>query len=228
MLSFWYIQATADGPAAGSPPACSRTYPRRLPLQKLRSGVAKFRSEILSQKAAKFSELAEGQHPRVVLITCSDSRIDPSLLCQTDPGDLFVIRNAGNIVPPEGSGSGGEIATLEYAIKALQVPQILVCGHSKCGAMGAVMDPESAASLGHVCNWIEHAKPAHRDGSDLATLLQDNVRHQIANLRTYDFIREAEADGRLTLHGWVYRFETGDVEQLDPETGTFERLGTET
>jgi carbonic anhydrase len=80
-------------------------------VQKLRTGVAKFRSEILAQKAAQFAELAEGQHPRVLLVTCSDSRIDPSLLCQTDPGELFVIRNAGNIVPPEGSGSGGEIAT---------------------------------------------------------------------------------------------------------------------
>jgi carbonic anhydrase len=93
--------------------------------------------------------------------------------------------------------------------------------------MGAVMDPDSAASLEHVCNWIGHATPALTEGTDLETLIRDNVRLQIANLRTYDFIREAEADGRLTLHGWVYRFETGDVDQLNPETGAFERLGTE-
>lgn len=193
-------------------------------MQKLRTGFSKFRNEKLPERSAHFASLAEGQSPRVVFITCSDSRIDPSLLCQTEPGEIFVIRNAGNIVPPSGSGSGGEIATIEYAIKALGVPQILVCGHSRCGAMGAVMDPGSASSLGHVCEWIGHSKPALKEGSDLDTLIQDNVLLQIENLRSYDFIREAEAAGTLSLHGWVYCFEKGDLLQYNPTSKKFEQI----
>ena len=194
-------------------------------MQKLRSGLERFRNEQLPAKAAKFAALAEGQSPRVVLITCSDSRIDPGLLLQTEPGEIFVIRNAGNIVPPSGTATGGEIATLEYAVKALRIPQILVCGHSRCGAMGAVLDPESASSLGHVTDWVAHASGALKDGSDLGTLIEDNVLLQIENLRSYAFIREAEERGDLSLHGWVYHFETGEVREYHPETSRFERLG---
>ena len=117
-------------------------------MKDLRAGFEKFRSEKFAEMASHFAALADGQSPEVLMITCSDSRIDPGLICQSKPGEIFVIRNAGNIVPASGSGSGGEVATVEYAVKALKIPHIIVCGHSKCGAMGAVLDPASASSVG--------------------------------------------------------------------------------
>ncbi len=190
-------------------------------MEKLRVGFQKFSKEMLPKWASHFSKLAEGQRPSVLLITCSDSRIDPGLLYQTDPGEIFVIRNAGNIVPAAGNGSGGEIATIEFAIKALGVPHVLVCGHSHCGAMGALLDPDSAASLGHVCSWIEHAKGAMHDGDDLDTVIQNNVLLQLEHLRSHDFVREAEEAGKIELHGWVYRFETGEILEYNPKQDRF-------
>lgn len=186
----------------------------------LSSRVQKFQSDALPGKAARFAELAKGQSPKVLFITCSDSRIDPALLLQSEPGEVFVVRNAGNIVPHADRDTGGESATLEFAIKGLGIPEIVVCGHSFCGAMAATLNPESASSLPRIQEWIEHAKPALKAGDDLDSLIGNNVLLQLENLRSYDFVREAEQAGRLTLHGWVYRFESGSVLSFDGERFT--------
>ena len=194
-------------------------------MKDLRAGFEKFRSEKFTEMASHFAALADGQSPEVLMITCSDSRIDPGLICQSKPGEIFVIRNAGNIVPASGSGSGGEVATVEYAVKALKIPHIIVCGHSKCGAMGAVLDPASASSLGHVCSWIEHAKGALHEGDDLDTLVENNVLQQLENLRSHDFVADAERAGDLALHGWVYRFEVGEILEYDADRDGFVPIG---
>lgn len=184
-----------------------------------------------------FEGLAGGQKPRVILVTCSDSRIDPSLLTQSQPGELFIIRNAGNIVPPEGT-LGGESATLEYGVKVLKIPDIVVMGHSKCGAMSALVDPASVADLPHVGLWVRHARrvlkeaavdhsPPAEPGELLDRVIELNVAMQVGNLRTFEFIQRAEAAGELRLHGWVYKFETGEVFALDQATGRFEPLNLE-
>ena len=123
-------------------------------MQSIHDGIRRFQQDVQPAEQAHFDGLADGQSPQLMLVTCSDSRVDPALFTQTKPGEVFVIRNAGNIVAPHGSGASGEAATLEYGIEALKIPHLAVCGHTKCGAMAAVRDPDSAASLPSVTDWI--------------------------------------------------------------------------
>lgn len=195
----------------------------------LSNRAARFMTNVYPPRAAAFEALAGGQSPRALFITCSDSRISPNLITQTEPGELFVIRNAGNMVPPSTAAVGGEAATLEYAVLALRVPDIIVCGHSHCGAMAAALDPASAASLRCVSSWITNATPAVErlvgtTANRLDALIEKNVLLQLENLRSYDFVRAAESAGDLTLHGWVYRFERGEIVRYDREEGSFEPL----
>ena len=169
------------------------------------------------------------------MITCSDSRIAPNLLTQTKPGELFVLRNAGNIVPRYGDLDGGEAAPIEYAVAALQVNDIIICGHSKCGAMGGLLNPDGLKQLPAVKSWLTHAEGTARimkekydhvtdDAERLTTTVEENVLVQIGNLRTHPTVADAVAGGSLKLHGWVYRFETGDVFAYDPESGQFKPM----
>lgn len=116
-------------------------------MQKLIEGIHQFQRESFLPLQGLFEQLARGQQPETLFITCSDSRIDPNLLTQSKPGDLFILRNAGNIIPPHGAGNGGEAATIEFAAGALAVRDIIVCGHSHCGAMKGLLQPEQVASL---------------------------------------------------------------------------------
>lgn len=200
--------------------------------QRLKEGVRTFHTVEFPRRRQQFAALAEGQSPETLFITCSDSRIDPSLLTQTNPGELFVIRNAGNIIPPHSDAPmGGDAATLEYAVVALGVRDIVVCGHSHCGAMGGLMAPESLSALPGVASWLQHAHPTRArvesaaEGSDDRDAVRANVRVQLEHLRSYPFVAEAEAAGKLTLHGWVYAFEHGEVFELTPE-GAFESVQT--
>ena len=118
------------------------------------SGVAKFQKEVYPNKKATFQKLANGQNPEVLFITCSDSRIDPNLVTQTDPGELFICRNAGNIVPPHSNQTGGMTASIEFAVAALGVSHIVVCGHTDCGAMKGAIKPEGLDALPHVKEWL--------------------------------------------------------------------------
>ena len=200
-------------------------------MQKLVQGVHRFERGISGSQRELFARLAEGQHPDALFITCSDSRISPNLITQTDPGELFIIRNAGNIVPPYGAANGGEGATVEFAVVGLGVRDIIVCGHSRCGAMNGLLHPEGlkemptmAAWLGHAeaTRWIARQKYADLpDDALLNVTIQENVLIQMENLRTHPAVAAGLAGGKLTLHGWVYKIETGQVFAYDSERGQF-------
>ena len=201
-------------------------------MRQLLRGVRHFQQRLFPIWRPLFEQLASGQSPSTLFITCSDSRIVPHLLTQTEPGDLFVLRNAGNLVPPWSAEHTGEAATIEYAVEVLKVSDIVVCGHSHCGAITGLLRPESLHHLPAVRNWLTHAQSTFREFNDLpeeqdpqrdflAAAVQHNVTTQLAHLRTYPHVEKAEARGILTLHGWFYRFETGETFRLDETTRTF-------
>jgi carbonic anhydrase len=200
-------------------------------MQKLIQGIHQFQKESFRPLRGLFEELAKGQNPETLFITCSDSRIDPTLLTRAQPGDLFILRNAGNIVPPYGAGNGGEAATIELAVAALGVKDIIICGHSHCGAMQGLLQPEQLASLPAVSSWLSHAGAtrrivhenyAHLDGDPLLTAtVEENVLVQLENLRTLPSVASRLVRGDLHLHGWVYKIETGEVFAYDLAIGQF-------
>jgi carbonic anhydrase len=200
-------------------------------MQKLLEGIHHFRQDSFRELHSLFEQLAHGQNPETLFITCSDSRIDPNLLTQSKPGDLFILRNAGNIVPPHGAANGGEAATIEFAVAALGVKDIIICGHSHCGAMKGLLQPEMVAPLPAVAAWLSHAESTrrimqdnyqHLEGDKLLTAtIEENVLVQLENLRTLPSVASRLAKGDLHLHGWVYKFETGEVFAYDPKSGQF-------
>jgi carbonic anhydrase len=181
-----------------------------------------------------FERLAEGQHPDALFITCSDSRISPNLITQTEPGELFIIRNAGNIVPPYGAANGGEGATIEFAVMGLGIEHIIVCGHSHCGAMKGLLHPESLTRMPMMTAWLGHAEATRRIAQQkyedrpaealLNVAIQENVLVQLENLRTHPAVAAGLASGKLKLHAWVYKIETGQVFAYDPQRGQFAPL----
>lgn len=200
-------------------------------MQKLIQGIHQFRNEDFYPLQGLFEQLAKGQNPETLFITCSDSRIDPNLLTRSKPGDLFILRNAGNIVPPHGAANGGEAATIEFAVAGLGVKDIIICGHSHCGAMKGLLQPETVAPLPAVASWLSHAETTrrivrenygHLDGDRLVTAtVEENVLVQLENLRTLPAVASRLVRGDLHLHGWVYKIETGDVFAFDPPSGQF-------
>lgn len=205
-------------------------------IQSIVDGVQDFQERDFAEHRALFEALTHGQKPRALFITCSDSRIDPSLVTQSKPGDLFIMRNAGNIVPPYGASNGGEEATVEYALLALSVENIIVCGHSHCGAMQGLMSREGMEGLPSVSRWLEHAHAArlvvrerHPDLQGEPLIVEAgraNVLVQLANLRTHPAVALRLAQGRLQLHAWVYTFETGEMLRHDEATGEWVPLTT--
>ncbi|AFY75993.1 MAG: carbonic anhydrase [Hydrococcus sp. C42_A2020_068] len=197
-------------------------------MKKLLEGLKRFQAGYFSSHKELFEQLAHGQHPRILFITCADSRIDPNLITQAEVGELFVIRNAGNIIPPFGAANGGEGASIEYAIDALGIEQIVVCGHSHCGAMKGLLQLNSLEEkMPLVYNWLKHAEATRRvvnenyssylDGEELLELtIAENVLNQLDNLQTYPSIRSKQHQQKLSLHGWIYRIETGEVLAYDP------------
>lgn len=200
-------------------------------MQKLFEGLHHFQKNIFSTQRELFERLAQGQSPETLFITCSDSRINPNLLTQTEPGELFILRNAGNIVPPYGAANGGEGATIEYAVAALNVKDIIVCGHSHCGAMKGLLKPESLGDLPQVAQWLSHAEATRRiirenythleNGALVTATVEENVLVQLENLRTHPAVAARLGRGQLSLHGWVYKIETGEVFAYDPDQGQF-------
>jgi carbonic anhydrase len=197
-------------------------------MQKLVEGIHHFQNSIFRKQRELFERLALGQSPETLFITCSDSRINPNLLTQTDPGDLFILRNAGNIIPPYGAVLGGEAATIEYAVSVVGVKDVIVCGHSLCGAMTALLEPGNVAHLPAIAAWLNHAEATkrimqenytHLDGSKLVTAtVEENVLVQLENLRTHPCVAAGLSRGSLKLHGWVYKIETGQVFAFDPDS----------
>lgn len=184
-------------------------------------GVNVFRETVFGQKQSLFEQLQGGQKPLALFITCADSRIDPNLLTQTQPGELFVQRNAGNLIPPFGSPPNGEAAGIEYAVQHLAVRDIIVCGHSQCGAMHGVMNLNALGSMKQVADWLQFASPCVErartklpgtEGANLfQAVIEQNVLVQIEHLKSYPMVQDAAAAGRLRLHAWVYQFERGEV-----------------
>ncbi|MEQ9407953.1 MAG: carbonic anhydrase [Fuerstiella sp.] len=201
-------------------------------MQKLVSGIHEFQRSYFSQDQKLFETLVEGQSPLALFITCSDSRIDPSLLTRTSPGELFIQRTAGNIIPPYGAVHGGEAATIEYAVSALKVKDVVVCGHSHCGAMSGLLHPEAIEKMPAVRAYLEHAEATRRiveenyshltdETKRLTLTVEENVLVQLENLRTHPSVAAAVGRGQLKLHGWVYKFETGEVFAFNPDQGQF-------
>ncbi len=200
-------------------------------MQRLKEGIHEFQSNQFRPLEGLFDQLKHGQEPETLFITCADSRIDPNLLTQSQPGDLFILRNAGNIVPPHGAANGGEGATIEYAVAALGVKDIVVCGHSHCGAMKALLHPEETEGLPAVQAWLDHAQTTRRIVEDnyadltedrkLTVTIEENVLVQLEHLRTLPSVASRLVAGDLALHGWVYKFETGEVFAYEPSVGQF-------
>lgn len=169
-----------------------------------------------------------------MFVTCSDSRVVPHLITQSRPGELFVLRNAGNIVPPAGAGVGAEAAAVEFAVRGLGVRDLVVCGHSQCGAMTELLFPEETGDLPNMARWLEHSREARRVVASgygdadretrVAAAIEANVLVQIENLQTHEVVAEARDAGRLRLHGWVWDIGTGRVRAFDAETGEFSPL----
>jgi carbonic anhydrase len=197
-------------------------------------GIHQFQTKGFLPLQTLFEQLAKGQNPETLFITCSDSRIDPTLLTKAQPGDLFILRNAGNIVPPHGAGNGGEAATIEFAVAALGVKDIIICGHSHCGAMHGLLHPEKVASLPAVSAWLSHAEMTrrimrenygHLEGDRLLTAtVEENVLVQIENLQTLPAVGSRLVRGDLRLHGWFYKIETAEVFAYDEGNGQFVKL----
>lgn len=200
-------------------------------MQKLIQGIHQFQEENFRPLQGLFEQLSKGQNPETLFITCSDSRIDPNMLTRSQPGDLFILRNAGNIVPPHGAANGGEAATIEFAVAALGVKDIIICGHSHCGAMKGLLQPDIVSPLPAVSAWLSHAETTrrivrdnyqHLDGDLLVTAtVEENVLVQLENLRTLPAVASRLVKGDLHLHGWVYKIETGEVFAYDFNNGQF-------
>lgn len=195
------------------------------------AGVVRFQNEVFPEKKELFEKLASGQSPEALFITCSDSRIETAMITQTEPGDLFIVRNAGNIVPPHTIQTGGTTASIEFAAAALKVPHIVVCGHTECGAMKGAMNPEGLDTLPHVKEWLGFSKAAVEitknmgagldDAAKMKLLLEQNVILQLQHLRTHPAVAVRLAKGDLTLHGWVYDIKSGDVHAYDEKQDKF-------
>ncbi|RWA56451.1 carbonic anhydrase [Cupriavidus sp. UYMSc13B] len=199
-------------------------------MQDIIDGVLKFQRDALPQRSDLFKRLANSQSPGTLFIACSDSRVVPELLTQSEPGELFVIRNAGNIVPAYGAQPGGVSASVEYAVAGLNVTDIVVCGHSDCGAMTAVATCKCLDHMPAVKGWLHHADAAkavneareHASAqARVNSMVRENVIAQLANIKTHPSVALALEQGRLNLHGWVYDIETGAIDALDGATNTF-------
>jgi carbonic anhydrase len=197
--------------------------------------VFSFEKRVFPDQASLFAKLAiDGQSPKALMISCADSRVVPEQIMQAAPGELFVCRNAGNIVPPFATMTGGVSATVEYAVMALGVRDIIVCGHSDCGAMKGLSDPEALEKMPNVAAWLRHSKaadeivrhgyPQLNSSERVRAVAMENVVAQIAHLRTHPSVAAGIARGHISLHGWFVDIHAGQVLGLDGFTGRFTTL----
>lgn len=202
-------------------------------MKKLVKGIVEFRQKLLPEYREKFARLALGQSPDALLIACSDSRVVPNLFASTDPGDLFVIRNVGNLIPCCGrdghsASDESEGAAIEFALLTLNVRDIIVCGHSECAAMQALVDGREKVVAPNLRAWLRHGdagldkmNASRTDHSPINHLSQVNVLQQLENLKTYPEVRSRLADGRLKLHGWWFELSTASVYAYEDEAKKF-------
>jgi carbonic anhydrase len=202
-------------------------------MKQIIEGVHRFRTQIFPEKRGMFKELAGGQSPSALMISCADSRVDMSMVTQCDPGHLFFFRNAGNIVPPFGMALGAASATIEYAMVALKIPNIIVCGHSDCGAMKGLLAKGVADTMPTVAQWLKYADIPRQivlsegemdSKARIDRLIRLNVLSQLDHLKTHPSVAVRIARGEVKLHGWVYDIEHGSVDAYDHESGSFKPL----
>jgi len=203
-------------------------------MTKLVSGYQRFRSDVYPNQKHRFKLLENSQKPHTLFITCSDSRVVPSMITQTEPGELFICRVVGNLVPAHGAAVGGVSSAIEYAVTVLGVQDVVICGHSDCGAMRAFMHPEKLRSLKAVESWLEHASGAiavardnhgHLHGEEFVeALIRENVSIQLQHLRTHPSVASRLRQGNLRIHGWIFDIGSGTIQSLDEKTGKFVAL----
>jgi carbonic anhydrase len=226
-----------DKPQSAASAGASTTESADVALQHIVDGFKHFRHDVFPQQEELFKKLATAQHPKAMFITCADSRIVPELITQSSPGDLFVTRNVGNVVPPYGPMNGGVSTAIEYAVLALGVQHIIICGHSDCGAMRAVLNPDTLEKMPTVKAWLRHAEVAKTVVQDncsctgehetMHVLTEENVIAQLRHLQTHPSVASKIAAGQLFIHGWVYDIETSEIRAYDAEQGTFLALDGE-
>jgi carbonic anhydrase len=200
-------------------------------MDRLIEGHKRFLAEVFPARRNQYKLLSDRQAPEWLFITCSDSRVVPDLILGTGPGDLFITRNAGNVVPITSHDVDGVTATIEYAIEVLKVKSAILCGHSDCGALKAALDHKSLENLPKARRWLSHVEaafghrqplnPADGEHAELASLIRGNVVAQLLSLRSQPSVVRAVAEGRLTVHGWYYDILTGRIEQYDETTKRF-------
>lgn len=203
-------------------------------MQKLVQGLHQFQNKYFSSHKELFERLGKTQSPETLFITCSDSRIDPNLITQAGPGDMFIVRNVGNLVARYDQHIGSTAAAIEFAVVALKVKTIVICGHSNCGAMKAVLEPEAIEAMPAMKEWMTHASETsrlvrenygHLEGeAKLTATVEENVLIQLENLRTHPSVAAAMERGELRIHGWVYKIQTGEVFAYDAAQGEFAPL----
>ena len=200
-------------------------------MEELVHGYRRFHSEVLPQKRRLYQSLADGQSPKYLFITCCDSRVDPVEFTGSEPGDMFVERSVGNIIPLPHTSETESSASIEYAVGVLKVKHIIVCGHSDCGAMKALLNPESLAGLPNVAAWISNAgltrasvlkKYPNLAGDELLdATVHENVITQLEHLMQQPRVAKALEEGAVDIHGWVFELERGRVVEYDPSSGGF-------
>lgn len=204
-------------------------------MEKLFKGICVFRDSYFRKERELFRKLSKSQRPDVLFVTCSDSRVDPNLITQSRPGDLFIVRNVGNIIPPYDSikDKNSSAAAVEFAVMSLKVSDIIICGHSNCGAMETLsLGGEALDDMPHLREWLKLASPVlERDFPELAedesggrAVEKKNILLQLENVRTYPFLERPLLEGKVRLHGWYYEIQTGEVSAFNPASGRFERI----
>lgn len=197
-------------------------------------GVARFHDEVYPAQRAMFERLRSGQEPVALFITCADSRVNPNLVTQTEPGEIFIERNPGNMVPSYVDFVGGVTAGVEYAMLVLKVPLVIICGHTDCGVMKALLHPEQVQGMPGVYKWMSHGTAAREsmlrqassasENEDLLRLTEFNVLHQIENLKTHPSVSRRLRNQEVEIRGWVYDIGSGGIREYDSATGGFEPI----
>ena len=221
----------AKQPVAASASSLPEAESADAALKHIVDGFLHFHHDVFPEQEELFKKLATAQRPRAMFIACADSRIVPELITQSAPGDLFVTRNVGNVVPPYGQMNGGVCTAIEDAVLALGVQHIIICGHSDCGAMRAVLNPQSLEKMPTVKAWLQHAEVARtmvqencncaNEDESMQVLTEENVIAQLQHLRTHPSVASRMANGQLFIHGWVYSIGTSEIKAYDADRGCF-------
>jgi len=206
-------------------------------MEKLYKGIHTFQQAYFKREEDFFRRLSESQTPEVLFITCSDSRVDPNLVTQSRPGELFIVRNVGNIIPPYDAikDKNSVAAAIEFAVLALKVKDIIVCGHSNCGAMQTLYrDEKELDAMPHLRDWLKIVLPVRQIVADFYPNLstescqrvteEENVLMQLNNIQTYPFVVKALNEGSLHLHGWYYDIGKGNICSYNPVKDVFEEI----